>query len=637
MELIIAGQTIPFRRDTLEIKDYVDERSTLRVIVDDLSAAHHFIKGQPVEFYDGSDIIFGGVIERTEERKIGIDNALAHEILAIDWHYLTDKRVIAKLYQNITPGDVVADLVDTILHEEGITIDESVDQGHELKEVVFNYVPISEALDALKESANFWWRVDANKVLHFVDRAHYTFYETLDADDMLYDSVRVVHTAPKYRNRQWVRGIQDDTDPVTETKHGDGDSRDFALGYRLSRVPTIEVSYDSAPYVEQDVGIKGLDSRAEGIVDVSGTSVTRVSGSRFMPRLEGRHITINGSRYVVDTVHGHDSLDLTASAGNLSDVEFYVNRWYWERFAETIAQDREDPALVSVDRLRVTYRGVIDIIIRTQDSSAIIELQTIEGVGTGMVEVVDDKPELENREAGFQYGASKLAKYAKMGRTLTFTTRRNDIKPGHLATVDLPEHGLNNTEMLVENIEMRDYMGTEMRYYIKAVEGPTGGSWTKFFHDIAVQGKTFVVRENIGENETLALLYQFFKDWTEEERPNIMLEVYPSESVYPDGSFYPMIKYDDRVKYVEWKVDGSIQGRKQLTVKQGLDTDDVYTMVHITPHEGIGFVEEIHWYGGTEATAAKGTGIKVAEETINESKTELESWQIDRNDRQGWS
>lgn len=476
----------------------------------------------------------------------------------------------------------------------------TIEDGPELKEAIFNYIPNDRAINSTAEKANFWWKVDPHRVLHFLPRDA-TEGPRITKDDMLQDSVDVEISNPKYRNRQWIRGGQDKTAEQVETKRGDGDSRDFALGFRVAEQPEIEISENGGDFQGQEVGIKGIDD-------------------------------------------GKD--------------------WYWNKGDETITQDDKHSPLDTDDKLRATYRGIVDIVIRTGDPPEEQERMEVEGIGTGIVENVDDDPELESRDAAFELGNTKLEKYGRITKKLKFETRRLDLEPGQLIKVTLDEYEFENTELLIQDVDIFE-VGDELRTRVKALRGPTEDSWTKFFSGLSERAEAAIVRENIDEDETLVLLFEYEKDWQETERPNIFHEKRPlpgsewneyesdtwndindtntwedvafdNDNIFPGSGLYPMFQKQDRILYVEWKVDGEVGGRKQMTIREGIETDEIYTMVNIAPFEALGNVDELHWYGGFRATQEQGTGVKVATETPDQEKTNIEMWQVDRTDRKDW-
>jgi len=629
--ITISGEAQPFVRDDFRIDKAVDERSTCKFTVTDWTGEKTFRRGQPVEVHQGETLIFGGIVEKARRSRPSSQGIVSHAITCIDWHYLTDKRIVARAYEKKKPGEIIEDLHTEYLAEEGITLGE-IDPGPRIEEVIFNYITAARAIDALKEASNFWWIINPDKSLDFLAPEHYQYPETITWEDMIGDP-QIEEGNPKYRNRQWVRGARDLTGDQVEIKEGDGASRDFVLGYRAGTVPTFEISYQGAPYIEEHRGIKGLDVLDKGVVDTDGTAVTRISGSRFMPGWEGRIIIIDDTRYTIDEVTDDTNLILTESAGSQSAVDFYLPKWYWEKYSETVTQDREIPILEAGDFLRITYKGIVDIIVRTQDNQEIAANQAIEQIGSGMVEAVHET-DIPNRQSAFDISGGLLEKYARQGKTIKFKTMKEGIEPGHLATIDLPEYNIDNAEMLVEEVEVFCASPTELGYSIKAVEGPTHGSWTRFFGELATRGETLVIRENISEVEVLILLFEWSKNWAPEPNElNIMKRVTPGEDLFPGTDTFPMFDYNDRIKYIEWKVDGQVPARKQMADRQNMETDVIDTFGYLAPYEAIGQVEEIHWYGGIDATPGKGTGIKVASETIDQEKTRSEAWDLRRTDR----
>ena len=604
MQIKIGGSVVDVKTGTFEMEDSIDERSTCSFIVLDPTNSATYSKGQPVLITtDSHKLIFGGVIEESEATVTSPDDYTFHSIQCVDWHYLADKRIIAEAYEDKTIDYIVKDIVDTYLVDEGvqyITADAdqvvflqpsfpaeiplpgSVDTFATLDEAVFNYISASQALDALKEEANAWWRIEPNKNLYFVKREHLVYPETVDQTFMLNGSITCKHGNPKYRNRQWIIGGEDLTDEQTEIQIGDGDKRAFALGYRVGKVPTISVSTGGGAYAIKTVGIKGVET-------------------------------------------GKD--------------------WYWNKYSETITQDDAGTLLTSADKVKIVYYGVIDIIVLTDNRVEIDARKTLEGAGTGYVENVISDSSLESKEAAIDLGLAKIKKYAVVGKTLSFTTRTEDFEPGHLITVDLPEYGLNSAEMLIERVTAYNPANSNLIFYtIEAVEGPTQGSWQKFFSDISEKTDTAVIRQNISDNATIVILFDYSKTWTSTETKNIFDELYPSatEPLY-HATQGLSFKAADRIKYLAWYNDADVElGRKAITSQDGeeLGSEEIETMTYLTSADGVGdTIFNFGWIGGMNATAVAASGIIVDYQEHpdgSEEKTALASWQIEKTDLK-WS
>lgn len=475
MLFTISGQKVSVLRNTLNIENSLGERSTCSFQVKDMGGRLQFVKGQPVQVFDDEQaLIFAGFIDSAEE-SYAAPGVKMHSIACVDNHYLADKRIVARGWENVTAGAIVRDLIDYWLADEGITIGE-VQDGPVILEAVANYRPASEVLDSLAEKAGFIWWIDALKRLFFVSRETFTAPWDAEAGAGLKD-VRVESANPYYRNRQYVKGGRDLTDPQTEVRKGDGTATAFVVGFPIAKVPTIEVSRNGAPWVEQTVGIKGVD--------------------------EGKD-------------------------------------WYWNKGSNTITQDMNAEPLGPDDRIRVTYQGEYDIVVLTEDGNAIDQLQALENGGTGVVEYVEEDMNINSREAAFQLANAKLRQYAVLGRRLRYRTRRRGLRPGQLQRVNLPGHNLRNSEMLIEGVTVRTE-GPLVWYEVSAVEGPGQGSWSRIFRALATRGQAFVERVNIGESKTVVLLHSVSESWgwTETVTQKVYACPIPSANLYPRADLYP--------------------------------------------------------------------------------------------------
>jgi len=442
----VSGQRVETLVGNFTIEDRIQERSVARFAVRDDEGAKVFQRGQSVQIKNkDNEKLFTGFIDSATEKVIS-DTKKIHSISCADNHYLADKRVAAKAYFNRTAGYIVNDLITTYLADEGISAG-TIEEGPTIINAVFNYIPISQVLGQLAErSGNFWWYIDLDKKLHFRAFTAYAAPWTATGSDMDENTITLEHGNPKYRNKQIITGIKEQTSPQVETRKGDGNTRSFAMGYPLALVPTIKVNT-----VEKTVGIKGLDT-------------------------------------------GKD--------------------WYWSKGDPVITQDSEGTVLTVDDTLEITYVGQYDAVVVSTDFFAIEEQQIIEGVGTGIVEDVENEPGTQDMDAAFQTASMLLTKYAVQGRHLKFTTRKKGLAPGQLLTVNLPKYGLNNVEMLIESVSIREEENI-IYYDITAAEGPERGSWAKFFNMLAAMRNLGPTEVSSSEILIIPVQIEETWDWTE--------------------------------------------------------------------------------------------------------------------------
>lgn len=118
----ISGEQVHIKSGTLSIEKAIEERDTCTFQVLDSGSQYDFRKGNPVEIYDQNDeIVFSGIVETSVKRRIR-PGFMGHTVSCIDWHYAADKRLAAKVYVEEKAGDVVRDLWESYLEEEGIAI-----------------------------------------------------------------------------------------------------------------------------------------------------------------------------------------------------------------------------------------------------------------------------------------------------------------------------------------------------------------------------------------------------------------------------------------------------------------------------------------------------------------------------------
>jgi hypothetical protein len=569
MQIKINGIKVKHMVGSFNISDVIAERSIASfVIYGDLGT--HYKKGQPVQIYDQfNTLIYAGVINNSSEVRESANNSrIIHTIQCQDWTYLADKRIIAKAYQNTTAGEIVQDIITNLLSIEGITSN-IIQDGPIVTEAVFNYIPVSTALDSLAEKAGFWWNIDVNKKLSFTSRGTNFAPWSVTWSKLQVGSVSYQNSNPKYRNKQYIKGGKDITDPQTEVRKGDGNTKSFTLGFPIALVPTIKVNG-----IAKTIGIKSIDS-------------------------------------------GMD--------------------WYWSKGDFVVVQEETAAALLSTDTWSITYQGEFDIVAITANQNEIINNQTLEGTGTGIVEDVADEPENTSRDSAFDSGMAKIQKYAVEGKSLKFKTIRTGLKPGQLATVTLPEHNLNGDQLLIESVTTMDDSEKNIWYDITCSSGPEVCTWAKMFQAMATRGQAFIIRQNISETQVLITLQTFNKTWMVGTTSNIFKEIFPSVTQYPSVNTYPMFDYQDRCKYIELLDSvNTVLVRKAITKQTGANTSNILSTTFIAPFEGNGNIAKVRFYGGSTANDTPGSGILIDEQLYTRTKTQLEGIQIDKTDVKGW-
>lgn len=352
----------------------------------------------------------------------------------------------------------------------------SVEEGPTLVEAVFNYVRVSDAYDALAEKAGKVWYIDENRNLYFADRDVVPADWPADGMNMIKGQTRLLGGNPMYRNRQYIRGGRDITSVQTETFTGDTVTVAFTVGYPINSVPVVTVGG-----AIQGVGIKGID----------------------------------------DLIVPPDK------------------DCYWSKGDATITFDPASvPGAVAIV---ITYIGQYDILVLVTDEAEIGDQKTIEGdTTTGYVDDLADEPQLDDREAAFESGEARLAKYGVDALRLRYDTLRLGLRPGQIQPITYPVFGFDAEEMLIESVIFRG-RGTELLHEIVAVRGPVIGSWARYFQSLSAQKDEVMEKLNVGVAQVLIVLITRAEtwDWTETlvytiwACPVVALDLYPTLTLYP--------------------------------------------------------------------------------------------------------
>lgn len=300
-DVLLRGSEMLTSADSITIEDSIEERSTAQIGVIDERNLMSFRKGQPVFIYNDDELVFGGVIDTAERIKHTSD--AMHMISCIDWHYLADKRIMAKAYENIMAGEIIKDIIATYLIAEGVT-EGTIQTGALVSEAVFNYVPVTDALDAIAEKAGYVWYIDPYKQLHFIQLGAMTAPFTMTSKDMEKGSIRLINGNPQYRNKQYIKGGRDITDPQTQTFKGDGANQTFTVGYPIAKVPTVLLN--GTP---QTVGIRGLEENKQWYWTKGDNTITQ--------DILGTPISSNDTL----TITYQGEFDIVVVAANTEEIE----------------------------------------------------------------------------------------------------------------------------------------------------------------------------------------------------------------------------------------------------------------------------------------------------------------------------
>lgn len=458
--ITIGGVSTEPEAGTLDLQMQIGQRSTGSVTVKSaLGVTYPY--GTRVLVYDASsNLIYAGYVTtdkmyRDPGARQGDGGWLRHDLTLMDNTYRADKRTVFYSTLNRLAGLIVADLVARYLADEGVTYTSaSVANGPTITEVIWNGTKtVAGALDYLAKQSSYWWNIDNNGVLFFLPYGGIAAPFVLDGTTVdSQENLSVTGGNTMFVNRQYVRGAYAQLGLQSETFHGDGLRRNFTLSYELSGVTSREVSI-TRNGVAQSIGSKGETGQ----------------------------------------------------------------QWYVATGDAVVAQDAGGTVLTSGDTLVVTYKGRYPILALATNTGLVAAQQAIEGGGTGYVESVYADTKVHTQSAAFQIAGALLGHYGQTLTQLEFDTRATDatgLADGQLLSVNLPDYGLSNKQMLISGVEIGDTKDAQnIWYHVTAVGSPYDvANWQTYWQNLMNQSADPTDLADTVDT-TLAILNQSTATW----------------------------------------------------------------------------------------------------------------------------
>jgi len=475
----ISGADLPagvkLKTQTLDITHAENgSRSVLKCTLIDITGTHEVNAGAPITIIEDGVTIWGGYCEGPGIRKA---NNLINikEIVANDYHVLTDRHFVNESYARQPAGDIVQDIITNYLAVDGITAGD-IEDGPDIGIINVPYYPASQVLNEIADLIGFTWRINADKTLDFVSRAYTIGPAVTASSDFLFSSLRVFKDISDYRNKQILRNIPSTTIQLTETANPspDGVVKTFYVRYPLASKPTVEINTAGGGWVAvaaADVGILGVDTG---------------------------------------------------------------KKWYWNKGVNSFTQDDSEAELAIGDYVRLVYYGQYILTVEMEDTEEIIAQKAIEG-NSGIYEDVQDAPELDDATSATEKAMALLRRFGKVATKINLSSYTLDFEMGQICAVTLPYFGIDG-EYLVMGRTIRD-TGLGLLRTVVLIDGETLGGWVNFFRSWLENTAAFSIREN--ELIRKIQLGKEIYEWEGTLEITRYECSYPAEDSFPADDSYP--------------------------------------------------------------------------------------------------
>jgi len=204
--------------------------------------------------------------------------------------------------------------------------------------------------------------------------------------------------------------------------------------------------------------------------------------------------------------------------------------------------------LQPTDTIQVQYIGQFPNITKTFNQAQVLAEQALEGVGTGIVEDVDNEPNITSASLAFSQANALLQRYGTQGKQLTYLSYNLLAQPGQILTCNYAPHGLTAGQgfgqALIESVEITDqFDNLNLTAKIIAIIGPYDVTWIDFFASIIAGALNPNIPTTPGQASVittlLANLTMNWPAWSMSLTANSYVCPVPSNSLFPSTTLYP--------------------------------------------------------------------------------------------------
>jgi hypothetical protein len=332
----LAGtdRTSQIEQDSLEVQQIIGaQRDTARLVYKKFGSRTYVPAAlDTVLIQDGSTSIFGGRVTNITQLNLTNADGIIFQLDCADYSIDLDSELVSQEYDGMTIGAIIADILTNF--SSGFT-GSTVSCGFTVTSIVFNQVPISQALKRLADLVQYDWYVDAAKDVHFFPK--YTelapFNLTDSSGNYVNSSLQTIKDATQLANSVKVRGGTYPGSTYSDTITVKGSvTKSWVLPYKFDAT-TLTVTINGA---SKTVGVYGIDT---------------FSTKDVLYRDQDQSIQVQSARADGDTVafSGTPLIPVLAVAADSASIALYGTR---EKLVE-------DTSIVDIDTAR--QRAIVEL------------------------------------------------------------------------------------------------------------------------------------------------------------------------------------------------------------------------------------------------------------------------------------
>lgn len=431
--------------------------------------AFYPIKGMETRIYSGwGKLLFAGNAYKINWRPLSNSSndlpARDFEILCVDWTRVLNDRVLFKVYENMTVGDIIKDIINnyeflppngtpgtgTIL---GINDKFQIREGDvvagPLVSVVFNGDPLTDAFDKLVQASN-------------TDLAQYAWWVGVDRDFHYYPLDQTIAPLAAFRLGDRNAVVFDGSFKAEETDE------------KYANEVIVQVSEDAvASQIDSTIPDMG-----EGTITPLGDGVVQTFNVT-KPISSVRKVSING-------------IEDTFSVG--PEADHPGSSWYFKVGSTEIVQAADGIPIADTDDLQWEYVPMFANLVGARDEVEQENRRQIENV-SGHHQIIIIRNDIKSLGAAQALADSILSKVVKPAVRMGFSTYKPnesydyDLTPGMLIDGNLSDlMVVQGGPFMIDEVTLEMTETGAILYTVSAFGGALLGNYIDFFRALARGG-----------------------------------------------------------------------------------------------------------------------------------------------------
>lgn len=364
------------------------------------------VVGQQIDIYsyDTNTKIFSGEISNYMQKERNLGTLrFEYKISSTDFTRRFSKRLVNKDYTSEKAGDIIKDIIDTYFTEFSYI---NVEDGPTIDYVKFSYINGDSAIKKIAKLTGYDWYVDFNKDLHFfLPSTNYAPYELTEvlATSGNYTGLNFKSDKTNYKNKVYLQGSSFLEAFNDDIQVADGSQTTFNLAYE-PHTPIV-VSVDT------------------------------------------------GGGYVAKTL-GIDNIDT-------SGYDFVVN------YSEKCVRNLDLATLNSGDKIKVTYKKAVKLIVYDEDTTSQSDIQAREG-GDGIYEYKINDNTIEDIDTARDRITAEITDFKDPLVNGSYKSNQYGYEAGQILKINLPSWGQASKEYKIQTVIIRPttQLGNDNRFHI---------------------------------------------------------------------------------------------------------------------------------------------------------------------------